>query len=271
MNWFTNFVTTTLPDFALKLLIAAAVVVIGFILVKFLIKMFQKTKLFAKADPNAQSFLSNFISAGLKLLIILTAVMILGVPASSIVALIGTLGVTIGLALQGGLSNIAAGIVIMVSKPFHIGDYIDSSVASGFVKEIGIYYTKLTTADNIDVVVPNSALTGATIKNLSTQDLRRVDFDYNVAYSTDIELARKVLLATAKVNDLILDDPAPEVLVAAHSQSAIVLKLRIWCKAENYWSVYFDMWEDAKKAFDKFGIEIPYNHLDVTLVNPENE
>ncbi len=270
-QWFTNFFTNTLPNFALKLLIAGAVVALGFLLVKYLMKLIQKTKLFQKADPNAQSFLTNFFSAALKIIIVLIAVIILGVPEASIVALIGSCGIAIGLALQGGLSNIASGIIIMICKPFKVGNFVDSSAATGTVKDIGIYYTKLTTPDNIDVMVPNSAICNATVKNLSAQDLRRVDFDFNVSYDTDLDLARKVLLASAQVNDKVLKEPAPEVFVASHNESSITLKLRLWCNSADYWGVYFDMWEDVKKAFDKFGIHIPYNHLDVTLVNPKEE
>ncbi|MBQ7599635.1 MAG: mechanosensitive ion channel family protein [Clostridia bacterium] len=270
-QWFTNFLTNTLPNFVLKLIIASVIVVVGFILVKYLIKLIQKSKFFEKADPNVQSFITNFLSAAIKIMLVLIAVMILGVPEASIVAVIGSCGVAIGLALQGGLSNIASGIIIMVTKPFKVGNFVDSAAGTGVVKDIGIYYTKLTTPDNVDVTVPNSAICNATVKNLSAQDLRRVDFDFNVAYDTDLDLARKVLLASAQVNEKVLETPAPEVFVAAHGESAISLKLRIWCNSADYWGVYFDMWEDVKKAFDKFNIHIPYNHLDVTLVNPKED
>ena len=266
-EWFKNFFTVTLPDFALKFLIAGAVVGLGFLLVNLLMKLIKKTKWFGKIDTNAQAFIANFISVALKVLIIVSAVFILGVPQSSIVALIGACGVAIGLALQGGLSNIAGGLVIMICKPFHVGDYIEAPTVSGFVRDISIYYTKVTTADNIDYNVPNSQLSNATVKNLSTEELRRVDFDFNISYESDIDKARKVLLATAAVNEKILKDPAPEVYIVSHESSSLKIRLRIWCESANYWDVYFAIWEDAKKAMDKFNIEIPYQHINVIVDN----
>ncbi|MGN1410729.1 MAG: mechanosensitive ion channel family protein [Eubacteriales bacterium] len=266
-EWLMNFVNNYLTGFVLRLLFAVVIIIVGFALVKALLKGVMKMKIFSKADDNARSFMTNFVGVTLKLLVVITAVVVLGVPEASIVAVLGSCGIAIGLALQGGLSNIASGLVIMFTRPFRVGDFVISGDISGVVKDIGIYYTKITTPDNHDISVPNSTLANSTINNLSTEAVRRIDFDFNVAYSTDIDLARKVLLATAAMNDLVSKDPAPEVFVSGHGESAIALKLRVWCGAENYWTVYFDMWEDVKKAFDKFEIEIPYNHLDVTVKN----
>ncbi|MBE6618035.1 MAG: mechanosensitive ion channel [Ruminococcaceae bacterium] len=266
-QWLTQFVTETLVDFAVNLLLAVIIIVVGFALVKVLVNFIKKRKFFEKMDVNAQSFLANLISAALKIVLVFTAVIVVGVPEASVLAIISSCGLAIGLALQGGLSNIAGGVVIMICRPFHIGDYIESSSASGVVKDIGLYYTKLTTVDNIDIVVPNSTISNATVKNLSTQADRRIDFDFNVAYNSDLDLARKVLLAISEKNDMVYNVPAPEVYVAAHGESSVTIKLRVWCAAEDYWTVYFDMWEDVKKAFDQFEIEIPYNHLNVTIDN----
>lgn len=266
-EWLKNFANDYVVKFAIDLVLAILILVVGFALVKALQKAMKKSKLFVKADLNAQAFLMNFIGGALKVLIVLTAVIVLGVPESSVVALIGSCGLAIGLALQGGLANIAGGIIIMTCKPFHIGDYIISGDISGVVNDIGIYYTRITTPDNRDIIVPNSTLSSCTVNNLSTEKVRRIDFDFSVAYETDIDLTRKVLLATASMNDMVLKEPAPEVFVAGHGESAVIVKLRVWCDAENYWTVNFDMWEDVKKAFDKFGIEIPYNHMNVIVEN----
>ncbi len=267
LDWLINFVNTYIVPFAIDLFFAAVILIVGFALTSFVMKRIKKSKGFEKLDVNVQSFLSNFLGIGLKVVIVLTAVIILGVPQASIVALLGSCGLAIGLALQGGLSNIAGGVIIMFCKPFHVGDFIESADVSGVVQDIGIYYTKITTGDNRDISVPNAALANSTIMNYSTRDTRRIDFDFNIAYESDIDLTRKVLLATAGMNDLVLKDPAPEVLVAAHADSSVTIKLRVWCNAADYWTVNFDMWEDVKKAFDKFGIEIPYNHLNVTVDN----
>ncbi|MBQ4605083.1 MAG: mechanosensitive ion channel family protein, partial [Clostridia bacterium] len=178
---------------------------------------------------------------------------------------LGACGAAIALALQGGLSNIAAGVIIVLCRPFHVGDFINANGVAGVVKEINIYYTTLITPDNQRIMIPNGALSNSTITNLSTEATRRIDFDFNVAYSSDIDLVRKVLLATAANDESILQDPAPEVMIAGHGDSAIQVKLRLWVASENYWAVYFSMFEDVKKAFDQFGIEIPFNQLDVHL------
>ena len=267
LDWLINFVNTYIVPFAIDIFFAALIMSIGFALITFVMKSIKKSRGFNNLDVNAQSFLSNFVSITLKSLVTITAVIVLGVPQASVVAVLGSCGLAIGLALQGGLSNIAGGVIIMCCKPFHIGDFIEVGDVSGVVQDIGIYYTKITTGDNRDISYPNSALANSTIRNYSTRDTRRIDFDFNIAYSSDIDLTRKVLLATAGMNDLILKDPAPVVLVAAHGESSVTIKLRVWCNAGDYWTVNFDMWEDVKKAFDKFGIEIPYNHLDVTIDN----
>lgn len=266
-EWLINFVNTYVVGFVLDLLLAVLILIIGFAVIKALTKGVRKTKFFQKADANVQNFLTNFVGTALKILIVLTAIIVLGVPQASVVAVIGSCGLAIGLALQGGLSNIASGIIIMFCKPFHVGDFINAGGVSGVVTDIGIYYTRITTPDNQDISVPNSTLANSTITNLSTEATRRIDFDFNVAYNSDIDLVRKVLLATASMNDLVLKDPAPEVFIAEHAESAVVVKLRIWCESANYWTVYFDMWEDVKKAFNQFEIEIPYKHLNVTIDN----
>ncbi len=267
MQWLIDFVNTYVVHFALNILFAVIILIVGFALTKTALKGLNKLKFFANVDVNAKTFINNFLGGALKLLVVITAVIVIGVPESSVIAVLGSCGLAIGLALQGGLGNIASGVVIMFCKPFHVGDFIISGAISGVVNDIGIYYTKITTPDNQDISVPNSTLANSTINNLSTEKERRIDFDFNVAYSTDIDLTRKVLLASAQMNSLVLKDPAPEVFVSGHGQSAVQVKLRVWCASENYWTVYFDMWEDVKKAFDKFGIEIPYNHMNVTVEN----
>ena len=267
LTWLINFVNNYVVDFVISLILAVIILVIGFAFVNYLIKKICKAKAFEKLDKNAKNFLFNFVGTALKAIVVLTAVIVLGVPQSSVVAVLGSCGLAIGLALQGGLSNIASGIIILFCKPFHVGDFIISGGVSGVVKDIGIYYTSITTADNQDIHVPNSSLANSTITNLSTESIRRIDFDFNIAYSSDIDLTRKVLLATAAMNDMVLKDPTPEVFITAHGESAVTVRLRLWCNSENYWTVNFDMWEDVKKAFDKFEIEIPYNHLNVTIDN----
>ena len=266
-DWLTNFINNYLTGFAIHLVFAILILIVGFAIANGISKAIGKSKLFRKADSNAEMLICNIIRIGFKIIVVITAVILLGVPQASVIAVLGSCGLAVGLALQGGLGNIASSIIILLCKPFHVGDYIEAGAVTGVVKDIGIYYTKVTTADNYDISVPNSTLANATINNLSVEPSRRVDFDFNVAYGTDLDLARKVLEAIAEKNDLVLKDPAPVVYVAGHGQSALTVRLRIWCASSDYWTVYFDMWEDVKRAFDKFKIEIPYNHVNVTIDN----
>lgn len=264
-EWLTSFLSDTLLPGAIRIIVALLILLIGFKVIDVLVKKISHTKLYEKMEVNIQSFMTNAARVILKIVLLIAVVEKLGVPSSSIIALLGTVGLAIGLALQGGLANIASGVVIVVCRPFHVGDFIIAGSVSGVVKDIGLYYTTLITPDNQSVAVPNSQLTGCSINNLSTESTRRIDFDFNVSYNTDLDLARKVLLATAASDDNVLKDPAPEVLIAGHGDSAVTVKLRLWVEAENYWTVYFAMFEDVKKAFDQFGISIPYPQLDVHI------
>lgn len=264
-SWLINFINVYLVDFVIKVVFAALILIVGFSLIKAIMKGMQKSAAYEKLDTNVKSFLHNFVELGLKVIVVITAVIVIGVPQASVIAVLGSCGLAIGLALQGGLSNIASGVILMFCKPFHVGDFIISGDISGVVKDIGIYYTLITTPDNQDINVPNGTLANSTITNLSTEATRRLDFDFNISHDADIDLTRKVLLATAQMNDLVAKDPAPEVLVAAHGPSSITIRLRVWCAAENYWTVHFDMWEDVKRAFDKFNIEIPHQYVNVVM------
>ena len=270
MNEFMNsafgtFLFNQVVPYLWKIIGALLVLLIGFKLVNVLVKKLAASKGFEKLDTNMQSFLSNVLKVVLKIILVIVAVSMAGIQTSALIAALTTCGAAIALALQGGLSNIAAGIIIVLCRPFHIGDFITAGGISGVVKEIGIYYTTLITPDNQRIMVPNGSLSNSTITNLSTEATRRIDFDFNVAYTSDIDLVRKVLLATASNDESILQDPAPEVMIAAHGENGIQVKLRLWVAAENYWAVYFSMFEDVKKAFDQFGIQIPYKQLDVHL------
>ncbi len=262
-----NFVNQHVVPFILHLIAAVVILLVGFALAKFVIKKIRRSKMFEKLDSNIQSLIANTLKVVLYTIIVIIAIEIVGVPGSTIIAILGSCGLAIGLALQGGLSNIAGGVIIMLFKPFHVGDYVTSDLGSGTVTDIGIFYTKLTTPDNIAVSVPNSALSNSAISNYSAKDTRRVDVTVSVAFDSDIDLAKKVLLASAETHDLVLKDPAPVVYVTEQSDSAIKLQLRTWVNNADYWAVKFDLTEDTKKALDKFSISIPYTQLDVHVKN----
>jgi len=265
LSTLTAFLLNQVVPYLWRIIGALLVLLIGFKIVNVVVKKISSSAGYQKMDSNLQSFLSNAIRITLKVILAIIAVSIVGIPTASLIAVLTTCGAAIALALQGGLSNIAAGVVIVLCRPFHVGDFINANGVAGVVKEIGIYYTTIITPDNQRVVVPNGSLSNSTITNLSTESTRRIDFDFNVSYNSDLDLVRKVLLATAESDESILKDPAPEVMISGHGDNSVGVKLRVWVSSADYWAVYFSMFEDVKKAFDQFEIEIPFPQLDVHL------
>ncbi len=253
-----------------KLLISLIILFVGFKIVNTIMKKFRKAKLASKMDKSVNSFILSFASIALKAIILITVAAYLGVPMSSMVALVASAGVAIGLALQGGLSNIASGIMILIFRPFSLGDFIENAGQMGTVDSIGIFHTTLATGDNKKVVIPNSILTSQTLINYSAEDTRRVDLEYSAAYECDVDKVKSVIMRTARAipEALKREDIRPiEIMVAAHDPSGIRYRIRIWCNSEDYWTIAFAMNENVKKAFDSEGIEIPYNKMDVNVVN----
>lgn len=250
-----------------KLVVAVVVLLIGFKLVDLLGKKFKNTKFYEKLDPTARTFFRSFITIALKIVLVIVAALIVGVPMASMVAVIGSAGLAIGLALQGSLSNIAGGFIILVFKPFKVGDFIETADAIGTVEAINIFYTKVLTVDNKVVHVPNSVISNQTLTDYSAKDLRRVDININTSYDSDIEKVKSVLLSVAEKTDKAVLDPAPQVRLVEHAASSLTFTFRVWCNTADYWDVYFDLLEGAKEAFDENGIEIPYQQIDVHVNN----
>ena len=253
-------------DFLLRVLGVLFLVLVGFKLAKVFANKFYTSKLAEKLDPTMRSVFRTSILWGIRILIIVMICGILNVPTASLIAVISSIGVTIGLALQGGLSNIAGGIMILLFRPFRVGDWIASDGHSGSVLDIGLFYTTLRTGDNVRVVIPNGVLTGATIMNYSMEETRRVDLVFTAGYESDIALVKKVLLDTATSHEKALTDPAPVVVLSAHGDSALEYTLRVWTKAADYGTVLFDLRENVKNAFDAAGISIPYPQMDVHVI-----
>ena len=248
-----------------KIISAVLILTIGFSLAKILVKMFTKSKAFAKLDPGVSSFLKNFLSIGMKVLVIVTVAAVIGIPMTSFITILGSMAVAIGLSLQGSLSNIAGGLLILLTKPFVIGDFISVSGFDGTVADIGLFYTKLTTGDNRKVVLPNSVVSNNALVNVTEQKTRRIDLEITVDYNSDIEKVKGILLSVANAHDLVLKDPAPLARLSAHGDSALVFVYRTWCNKDDYWTVRFDLLETVKAEFDKEGISIPFPQLDVHL------
>lgn len=252
-------------SYGMRLIAALVLLIVGFKLVGLIVKGYRKSKLYAKLDPTVRTFMQSVISISLKVLLIVSAAAIMGVPMSSMVALVTSAGLTIGLALQGGLSNIAGGFVILVFKPFSVGDYICFSQYEGTVKSINLFYTKMITLDNRQITIPNSMVSNDALINNSAMNTRRVDLLFSVSYDSDLDKVRETLLRVAADDPDVRREPAPAALLQSQDNSALVFVCRVYCKTEKYWDVYFRMNENVKRAFDENGISIPYPQLDVHM------
>lgn len=255
----------SLISFSGKLFFAIVIIVVGFKLTQFLMKRIQKGRGFNHLEKSSQTFISSIINIILKTIVLITAITALGIPMTSIVAIIGSAGLALGLALQGGLSNIAGGVMIMLFKPFKVGDYIDTHADSGTVKEINIFHTVLNTVDNKLVVLPNAQLSNSVIVNYSAMKYRMLMLDISVDYNSDIDKVKEVLYKVANDSQYTLKNKEILIALKEHSDSALVFTFRIWVDQNNYWNAKFEVLEQIKKDFDKAKISIPYPQLDVHL------
>ena len=269
MNWETilNYLIQLATTWGIKLLGAIVVLVVALKLISAIKKFIQKSSKLDKVDPGVRSFLGSFVSIGLYIVLVIVIAGMIGIPATSFLTILASCGVAVGLALQGSLSNFAGGLMILIFKPFQVGDFIEASGETGTVAEITVVYTVLLTTDNKRITIPNGTLTNSVIKNYSAESLRRVDLTVNTAYSCDIEQVKAVVTKLAQEHPLALAEPAPQVRLSAHSDSSLTYVVRVWSKNEDYWTVFFDLTEGIKKAFDENGIEIPFPQMDVHVKN----
>ena len=264
---FITFIVQKSVDIGFKLLAAIAVFVIGRTLIKFIMKRIRKSRFAKKSDTTVVTIINNFISITLYIVLAISIIAIMGVPMASIVAVIASCGLAIGLALQGALSNIAGGIMILFFRPFRIGDFIQVAGETGTVTDIGIFYTVLTTPDNKVITIPNGKIMSDSITDYSHNDTRRVDFVFSVAYGTEIERVRRILLDEADKHELVLEDPAPFCRFSKHNDSSLDFTLRVWTNSTDYWQVYFDILQSVNDKFVSEGIEIPFKQMDVHIQN----
>lgn len=254
-------------SFGVKLLGAIIILVVGLKLTSWFSKWVRKSPKLDKLDVSLRSFLASFIKIVMYVILLITVAMILGVPATSFITILASCGVAIGLALQGSLSNFAGGLMILFFKPFKVGDFIEAAGETGTVAEISVVYTELLTLDNKRVTVPNGTLTNSVIKNYSSEALRRVDLTFNVAYNSDDEKVKALIHQIIDAQPQALKDPAPFVRVSDQADSSLTYTVRIWCNNADYWTVYFDVLEGVKAAFDRNQITIPYPQMDVHIRN----
>jgi len=247
-------------EFAPKVLAAILIWIIGSWIIKMLMKGIKKAMTKANYDDSLKKFLLNLLSWIFKIVLILVVLGTMGVETTSFAAILAAAGLAIGMALQGSLGNFAGGVLIMTFKPFKIGDLIEAQGEIGVVKEIEIFTTKLTGLSNKEIIIPNGALSNGNIINYTTEGTRRVDLVFGVSYDADIKQTKEVLMNVLTSNPKILKEPAPAVTVLELADSSVNFAVRPWSKAEDYWSVYFEVTENTKEALDAAGIEIPYPH-----------
>lgn len=251
----------------LTLLYALVVLFVGLRVISYLSKLIDKAFEKSAMDKTVRLFLESLIRMALKVVLLITVAGMLGVQMTTFITLLGAMGLAIGLALQGSLSNFAGGVLILILKPFAVDDFIEGGGHAGTVKKITIFYTYLTTPDNKEIVVPNGILSNGSITNYSANNIRRVDLLFGVGYESSTEEVKAVIHRVVEAHELVLDEPEAFVRMSAHADSALEFKVRVWCQASDYWTVYFDLIEQVKAAFDEANINIPYPHMDVNIHN----
>ncbi len=269
---FTKWLTQTLPEqlFNLlpKIVIAVIILVIGFFVSKFAGNILKKIMVGRHVDETVHYFLCRMLVISFRIVFVLFALSAVGVNINSFIAALGAAGITAGLGLQSSISQFASGVEILFNKPFRKGDFIEIDGTAGKVEEIHFMNTTLLTLDNKRVILPNSHVTTKSIINYTAQNKRRVDLKFSIAYEDDIALAKKVLSEQVEACPYTLADPKPLIAVSDHSDSAIIIDTFVWCKSEEYWPAFYDMQERVKLAFDKEGLHIPFNQMDVHIINP---
>lgn len=261
-----------LPDktfhLGLRILLTLIVFFVGTRLIKLVRKIVKKSLTRAKADVGLIQFLDSFIKAVLYILLVFMIAANFGLDATSIVAVLGSVGVAIGLALQGSLSNFAGGVLILLLKPFRVGDYIreDNKGNEGTVTEIQLFYTKLKTGDNRIIVLPNGTLANTSMTNVTEASTRRIDITVGISYDADIKRAKELLLNMIKEDSDTLKEQDMQVYVSELAESAVILGLRCWVNKEDYWTVKWRLTENTKYTLDEAGISIPFPQLDVHQV-----
>lgn len=259
-----------LTIYGLKIVAAIAIFIVGRWIAKALTAFTQKIMNKRQVDPTIVSFIANLVYISLLVFVVLAALGQLGIQTTSFIAVIGAAGLAIGLALQGSLSNFAAGFLMIIFKPFKVGDYIEGAGVAGTVEAIQIFTTQLQTPDNKTIIIPNASLTSGNITNYSSKGTRRVDLMFGIGYGDDIDQAKKVITDVLAKEDRILKDPAPTIMLTELADSSVNFAVRPWVLSADYWGVYSTLTEQVKKSFDAEGISIPFPQRDVHVYKHEN-
>ena len=271
MQSYVDIVVEMALTFGPKLVLAIVVLLVGLWIVNRLVKLMGIAMEKGNAEPTLAKFMGNLVSIGLKALLLISVASMIGIETTSFIALLGAAGLAIGLALQGSLANFAGGVLVLMFRPFRVGDYIDAQGVEGTVKEIQIFSTIINTGDNKTIVVPNGALSNGIITNYSMEATRRVDFVFGIGYDDDIAKAKAVLERLVGEDSRIHADPAHLIVVSELADSSVNFRMRVWVDAGDYSGVFYDMTENVKLAFDAENISIPFPQTDVHLHNQGSE
>lgn len=254
-----------LVEYGFNFMGAMFVLMIGFGITNILIRMLANVLNKSKIDRSLHSFIKSLSSISLRVIIAIMAATMIGVPPTAFIAILSAAGLAIGLALKDSLSNFAGGIIILMSRPFTIGDFIDIGGYMGTVKDMQLLYTVLNTVDNKQITIPNGELANGKIINYSAEKTRRVDLIFGVSYDDDIQKVKDVLTKIIMEHELTFKEPEPLIRVVAYQDSSVDFAVKVWCQSEDYWSIYYDVQEQVKEAFDEAGISIPFPQTDVNL------
>ncbi|MCI9071151.1 mechanosensitive ion channel domain-containing protein [Clostridium sp.] len=262
---FINRLIEWLTTEGIKLVIGLFLLWAGWKIAKKIVNIMSKTLEKKNVDITIRTFLDTFVEVVLKGIVVYIFLEQVGIKTTGIAALLASAGVAIGLALQGSLSNFAGGVIILLIRPFNVGDYIEGSGHSGTIEKIGMFYTHMTTVDNKLILIPNGNLANGSIVNYSAKELRRVDLTFGVGYEQDVLKVKRVLSNIIDAHDLILKTPEPFIALSAHGDSAVNFVVRVWVNNGDYWKVHFDLLESVKVKFDEEEISIPYPQMDLHI------
>lgn len=263
MNEMITFISANFVNFAGKVLLALVVFFIGKSIIKKIVECVDKTLEKKKVDPMIHTFSHSCLNALCYVILFIATISILGIQMTSLVAVLGAATLAIGLALQGSLSNFAGGFLIVLFKPFEVGDFVEAAGYTGTVAAVQIFYTVINTVDNRRIIIPNGNLSNNSIVNYTRNDIRRVDIDFGIDYGDDYKKAIALLTDMANSHEKVLKEPGIQIRLKTLGDSSVNITYRVWSKTSDYWDVYFDSMERAKDIFDAEGISIPYPQMDV--------
>jgi small conductance mechanosensitive channel len=260
-----NTIYGLLTVYGLRVIAAIVIFIVGRWVSLMVAKIIERIMLKSKVDETLVSFVRHLSYVGLLAFVVIAALNQLGIQTASFIAVVGAAGLAIGLALQGSLGNFAAGVLMIIFKPFKVGDFIDGGGVAGTVEKIEIFTTQLKTPDNKTIIIPNAKLTGDNITNFNVKGTRRVDFVFGIGYGDDIDKARSIIKEIIDQDERVMKEPEPAIVVSELADSSVNFTVRVWSSAADYWSVYFDTIENVKKQFDAQGVSIPFPQRDVHI------